>query len=76
MLALHVLGQAERHSSFGHLVKKTELFSLGGNVCNHDLACVGCARQELVGLAALFFIGVLADGLLFIAMNDHDVVAG
>ena len=76
MLALHILSQAKRHRAFRYLVKKTELFSLGCDICYHDLACVGCARQELVGLAALFFLRVLATHrFLFVAMNDHDVVA-
>lgn len=76
VLALHILSQAKRHRTFRYLVKKTKLFCLGCDICYHDLACVGCARQELVGLAALFFLRVLATHrFLFVAMNDHDVVA-
>ena len=76
VLALHVFGQAKRHRSFRHLIEKTELFCFWRNIRYHDLACVGCARQELVGLAALFFCCVLAAHcLFFVSVNDHDVVA-
>jgi hypothetical protein len=75
MLTLHVFGQAKRHRTFRHLVKKTKLFSFGGDVCYHDLACVGCARQELVGLAALIFLLVFTDRLFCVSVDHHNVVA-
>lgn len=75
VLALHILSLTQRHCTFGNLIEQAELLRFRSYIRDHHLACVGCARQELIRLSALLLLRALTDALLLVSVNDHDVVS-